>query len=177
MSAVISVVCLGLLIEAPEDFMYYWSMRAWTELSMICLVIVTTIFWVTSHILWVCSEFSPLMLGYTLALDWVCCFWSRPQGIIVWSLWKQTLLPASLSPWMTCNIRYMRCSINCSSQFYPFVLMVKIATDNLTFVNTGIPSVQIFLTYSTYKRGFESVGEVRHIRCPSLGTTNSISRR
>ena len=39
------MVCLGLLIEAPEDLVYYWSMRAWTELSMICLVIVTTIFW------------------------------------------------------------------------------------------------------------------------------------
>jgi MFS superfamily sulfate permease-like transporter len=46
LSAVISTVCLGLLIEGPEDLMYYWSMRAWTEIAMICLVIATTVFWV-----------------------------------------------------------------------------------------------------------------------------------
>lgn len=28
--------------------MYYWSMRAWTEMGMIWLVIVTTVFWVVS---------------------------------------------------------------------------------------------------------------------------------
>ena len=32
--------------------MYYWSMRAWTELAMISLVTVTTIFWVCSF----CNE-------------------------------------------------------------------------------------------------------------------------
>jgi hypothetical protein len=71
LSAVISTVCLGLLIEAPEDVMYYWSMRAWTELAMISLVTVTTIFWVCSF----CNELSQSIdvgiyvgIGFSLLL-------------------------------------------------------------------------------------------------------------
>jgi len=114
LSAVISTVSLGLLGEAPKDFKYYWSMRAWTELAMICIVITFTVFWSIDVGIYVGIGLSLLLLvksagNYSLRplkLDR-----ERQTGFVV-----------------TDDENY---------DFYPFVLMVNIATDSLTFVNTA----------------------------------------
>lgn len=109
--------------------MYYWSMRAWTELSMICLVIVTTIFW---------SIDVGIYVGIGLSLL-----------LLVKAAGNYSMKPLKTDPTTgdfipVDDLQY---------QFYPFVLMVKIATDNLTFVNTGTIRSLIHLTAARIKEG------------------------
>ena len=45
LSAMISVVAWSLVEEAPHDLKFFWKIRGWTELFLVFLVFVATIFW------------------------------------------------------------------------------------------------------------------------------------
>jgi MFS superfamily sulfate permease-like transporter len=132
LSAVISTVSLGLLTEAPPDFVYYWSMRAWTELAMIFLVIIATVFWVCHSCILIQSIDVGIYVGIGLSLTLLV----KAAGNYSMKPLKRDSENGSFIP--IDDLQYqVSFFIAILTQFYPFVLMVKIATDNLTFVNTG----------------------------------------
>lgn len=45
LSAMISVVAYSLVEEAPHDIRFFWRIRGWSELILMLLIFVTTVFW------------------------------------------------------------------------------------------------------------------------------------
>jgi hypothetical protein len=130
--------------------MYYWSMRAWTELSMICVVIVTTVFWVDlSHSMLTKS----IDIGIYAGIGFSLLLLVRAAGYYSMKPLKRD--PESGSFLAVDDARYqVYVSLNfLLIQFYPFALMVKIATDNLTFVNTGFHCSEVCLIVARIKEG------------------------
>ena len=41
----ISVVAYSLLEEAPHDILFFWKIRGWSEILLMVLIFVATVFW------------------------------------------------------------------------------------------------------------------------------------